>query len=200
MNGNPKVLLNGCIIDNVYDVGILGIQTSIDASNCVVSNCGKNIILAYGGIYNFNHCTVAAFSNSYILHKEPVLQVANYVKEGASFLTSNLTATFRNSIFWAESGSVDDEVFVSKQGNTVFDVTFANCLWRVVNNPANTIRSNIVANADPKFDTVDNQKRVYNFRLQTGSPAINAGMVTSLLTDIEGKARGASPDLGAYEK
>ncbi|HYF32131.1 MAG TPA: choice-of-anchor Q domain-containing protein [Chitinophagaceae bacterium] len=199
INTNPKLVLNGCIIDNVYDVGILGLQTSIEARNCVVSNCGKNIILAYGGNYNFNHCTVAAFSNSYILHKEPVLQVTNFVKEGTGFLTADLTAVFRNSIFWGEGGSVDDEVFVGKQGNTAFDVSFANCLWRVTNVPANTTRTNILSNVDPRFDTVDNQKRLYNFRLQTGSPAINAGMITSVLTDITGKPRTGSPDLGAYE-
>lgn len=200
-NANPKVTLNECIIENVYDVGILGIQTSIDARNCVVSNCGKNILLAYGGNYNFVHCTVASYSNSFILHKEPVLQVANYVKEGSSFLTADLKATFTNSIFWAESGSVDDEVVVLKQGTTgLFNVAFNNCLWRVKTDPANTTRNNIVANADPRFDTIDTQKRLYNFRLQAGSPAINAGTPSGVLYDLDGKTRTNPPDLGAYEK
>lgn len=200
VNTNPKLVLNGCIVDNVYDVGILGVQTSIEANNCVVSNCGKNIILAYGGNYSFNHCTVASYSNSFILHKEPVLQVANFIKDGTSFLTSDLTAVFRNCIFWAESGNVDDEVFVSRQGSTVFDVSFANCLWKVKNVPANTNRTNIISNMDPQFDTIDTQKGLYNFRLRTGSPAINAGTATALLKDIEGKSRTGNPDLGAYEK
>ena len=200
VNSNPKLILNGCIIDNIYDVGILGLQTSIQATNCVVSNCGKNILLAYGGNYNFNHCTVASYSNFFMLHKEPVLQLANYIKDGTNFLTSDLTAVYRNCIFWAESGNVDDEVFVSKQGSTVFDVTFANCLWKVKNVPPNTNRTNIISNVDPMFETIDTQKGIYDFRLQTGSPAINAGIATTSLTDINGKPRTGNPDLGAYEK
>jgi hypothetical protein len=200
VNANPKLTLNECIIDNIYDVGIFGVQTSINARNCLVSNCGKNIILAYGGNYDFNHCTVAAYSNSFILHKEPVLQVTNYIKEGNSFLTHDLNATFRNSIFWAESGSVDDEVVVLKQATNPFNVSFTNCLWRVKNNPANTTRTNILANADPLFENIDIQNRVYDFRLKTGSPAINAGVATGVLFDLDGKARTNAPDLGAFEK
>ena len=200
VNANPKLVLNGCIIDNIYDVGILGLQTSIRATNCVVSNCAKNILLAYGGNYDFNHCTVAAYSNLFMAHKEPVLQVANYIKDGSNYLTANLTSVFRNCIFWAESGNVDDEVFVSKQGNTVFDVTFTNCLWKVKTVPANINQSNMINNKDPMFETIDTQKGIYDFRLQTGSPAINAGIVTGSTTDIQGKTRTAGPDLGAYEK
>jgi len=199
VNGNPKLTLNECIIDNVYDVGIFGVQTSINARNCLVSNCGKNIILAYGGNYDFNHCTVAAYSNSFILHKEPVLQVTNFIKEGSAYLTANLNATFRNSIFWAESGSVDDEVVVLKQATNPFNVSFTNCLWRVKNVPANINRANILA-ADPLFENIDIQKRIFDFRLKMGSPAINAGVATGVLFDLDGKARTNTPDLGAFEK
>jgi hypothetical protein len=200
LNANPKLTLNECIIDNVYDVGIFGVQSSITARNCLISNCGKNIILAYGGVYNFNHCTVASFSNNFILHKEPVLQVTNFIKEGNNYLTHSLDATFRNSIFWAESGSVEDEVVVLKQATNPFNVSFINCLWRVKNNPANTTRTNIVANADPMFDTIDVQKRIFDFRLKAGSPAINAGIPTGVTFDLDGKARTNTPDIGAYEK
>jgi hypothetical protein len=199
LNANPKLVLNECIIDNMYDIGILGLQTSISARNCLVTNCGKNIILAYGGTYNFNHCTVAAFSNSYILHKEPVLQVTNYVKEGNNFLTYPLNAVFTNSIFWGENGSVDDEVVVLKQGNTAFNVSFVHSLWKVKTVPDNTTRTNVLANVDPLFEMIDTQKNIYNFRLKTGSPAINAGIATGVTSDIQGKTRTGLPDLGAYE-
>ena len=32
---NPKVNLSQCIIDNIYDAGILGINTNIHADNCL---------------------------------------------------------------------------------------------------------------------------------------------------------------------
>ena len=111
-NSNPKVTLNECIIDNIYDAGILGAQTSIDARNCLISNCGKNILLGYGGIYNFTHCTVASYSNEYIQHKAPVLILTNYLQHGNTILTSGLTSNFTNCIFWGDNGNVDDEVVV----------------------------------------------------------------------------------------
>ena len=200
VNANPKLMLNECIIDNVYDVGIFGVQTSITARNCLVSNCGKNIVLAYGGNYDFNHCTVAAYSNSFILHKEPVLQVTNFIKEGNTLLTANLNASFRNSICWAESGSVEDEVVVVKQATNPFNVSFTNCIWRAKNTPPNTTRTNILANADPLFENIDIQKKVYDFHLKMGSPAINAGVATGVVFDLDGKARTNPPDLGAFEK
>lgn len=198
-NANPKLALNECIISNMYDIGVLGLQTSITARNCVIANCGKNIILAYGGTYNFNHCTVVAYSNSFVLHKEPVLQVANFVKEGANYLTYPLNAVFTNSIFWGENGSVDNEVVVSRQGTQPFSASFVNSLWKVKSTPENTTRSNVLSNTDPSFEFIDTQKNIYNFRLKTGSPAINAGIATGVTSDIQGKARTGAPDMGAYE-
>ena len=202
INANPKLVLNQCIVDNIYDAGVLGLSSSINANNCVVSNCGKNVILAKGGNYTFNHCTVASYTNAFLVHKEPVLQVTNYIKDANNnYLTANLTSSFTNCIFWGEGGSIDDEVVVSKQGNTVFSVNFTNCLWRVKTTPANITSSGIIANVDPQFDSIDIQKREFNFRLKPSSPGINKGVATSLTIDLDGKPRAVGiPDLGAYEK
>jgi hypothetical protein len=200
-NANPKVLLNQCIIDNIYDAGIFGFQSSIYANNCLVSNCGKNIILAKGGDYRFTHCTVATYTNSYLVHKDPVLLVTNYIKDGNNFLTADLTSSFVNCIFWGDGGSVDDEVVVAKQGNTIFSVTFSNSLWKVKTEPANTTHVNMINNTDPEFDSIDTQKRLYNFRLKSTSPAVNKGIVTALSVDLDGKPRAVGlPDMGSYEK
>ena len=201
VNANPKLTLNECIIDNCYDAGILGIQSNITAQNCLISNCGKNVLLVRGGIYNFTHCTSAAYSNSFILHKEPALLVTNFIKDGNNFLTADLTATFRNCIFWGDNGTTDDEVVVTKQGSTVFSVIFQNSLWKVKNNPANVTASAMVVNQNPLFDSINTQKRFYNFRLKPTSPAINKGFTTSIPFDLDGNPRSiALPDLGSYEK
>ncbi len=201
LNANPKIILNECIIDNCFDAGILGIRSSIKAQNCLISNCGKNIILAYGGNYDFTHCTSTAFSNSFLLHKEPVLLVTDFIKQNNSLFTSNLNASFRNCIFWGDNGTVEDEVITSKQGNGSFTATFQNCLWKVKNNPANSISSNMVTNQNPLFDTVNTQRRIYNFRLKEVSPALNKGIVTGIASDLDGKQRNIGlPDLGCYEK
>jgi hypothetical protein len=201
VNGNPKVTLRECIIDNCFDAGVLGVQSSITAQNCLISNCGQNILLAYGGDYDFTHCTAASWSNNFILHKDPVLRVTNYIKDGNNILTANLDASFTNCIFWGENGITEDEVVTDKQGTAAFNVQFSNCLWKVKNDPANIIGSNIIANAPPLFDSVDTQRMYYDFRLKAESPAIDKGINTSLAIDLDGNDRNTGlPDLGCYEK
>jgi hypothetical protein len=104
---------------------------------------------------------------------------------------------FHELHFLGEGGSIDDEVVVSKQGNTVFSVNFTNCLWRVKAAPTNITSSGIIANVDPQFDSIDIQKREFNFRLKPSSPGINKGVATSLTIDLDGKPRAVGiPDLG----
>lgn len=198
-SAGTKLTLNETIIDNAYDAGLLGINTSINARNLLVSNCGKNILLVNGGNYNFTHCTAATFSNSYIQHKEPILAVTNYLNN----TTSNLNAVFRNCIFWGDAnGIVNDEVVVLKKGSTSFDVIFDQVLWRVQNNPANSTINGVINNQNPLFDTINTAQRMYSFRLKDGSPAIDKGVNANISVDLDGNPRPVStkPDLGAYEK
>ncbi len=92
LNANPKLITSQCIIDNIYDAGILGIHTNIYADNCLISNCGSNIELGLGGDYRFIHCTAASYNNLFITHKTPVLQVSNAAMQGSTTLTA---ATYR---------------------------------------------------------------------------------------------------------
>jgi hypothetical protein len=203
-NAAPKVILDRCIIDNIYDAGILGAQSSIQATNCLISNCGKNIVLGYGGNYQFTYCTVASYSNDFISHTQPVLSISNYIVQGALPVTSPLSAGFLNCIFWGANGTVDNEVVVSQQGTTAFSVNFSNCLWKVKAAPAGVVSSNIIANLDPAFDSVNTQARHYDFHLKAASPAIKMGTTTGAATgidnDLDGKSRlPGPPDLGCYQ-
>jgi cytoskeletal protein CcmA (bactofilin family) len=202
INANPKLTLNECVIDNIYDAGILGIQSSITARNCLISNCGKNVVLAYGGDYQFTHCTAVAISNNYISHKDPALFLSNNARQGNTILTSDLTASFSNCIFWGENGTAEDEVVISKQGTTAYSVSFKDCLWKVKTNPSNiTTATNVINNQSPLFDSINTEKRFFNFRLRSNSPAINKGSASSVSIDLDGKPRPMGlPDLGCYEK
>lgn len=196
-NANPKVTLNECIVDNSYDYGIVAINSSITARNTLVSNCGKNIFLVQGGNYQFTHCTGVSYSNGYILHKDPVLTVSNY----ANNVSHNLTAVFRNCIFWGDNGLTKDEVVVVKNGNTTFNVNFDQALWKVETPPSNVMTSGIISNLPPVFDSIDINNSYYNFRLQSISPALNKGVNTPDNIDLDGKPRPVGlPDLGCYEK
>lgn len=195
-NANPKVTLNQCVIDNAYDAGIIAANSSITAINCLVSNCGKNIYLV-GGSYRFTHCTAVTYSNTFINHKDPVLTVAN--NDGVN--TVSLDAVFTNCIFWGENGLVTNEVVVDKKGATPFSVNFDHNLWKVETVPANITSSQIINNQAPQFDSIDASKRYYDFRLKTGSPAIDKGINAGITIDLDGKARpNGLPDLGCFEK
>jgi hypothetical protein len=201
MNANPKLTLNECIIDNSYDAGIIALNSAINARNCQVSNCGKNIVLVKGGEYQFTHCTVVSISNSYILHRDPVLYLSNYILVNNTPVTANLNALFRNCIFWGQNGTVEDEVIVAKSGSTVFNVNFDHNLWKVQTPPANITSSEIINDQYPEFDSINTAKQYYNFRLKAISPAINKGINTGISIDLDGKPRAVSlPDLGSFER
>ena len=200
-NANPKLILNECIIDNAYDAGIIAINSSVRARNCLISNCGKNILLAKGGDYQFTHCTVASISNSYIFHRDPVLYVSNFITVNNTPVVSNLNAVFRNCIFWGENGTAENEVVVTKSGSGVFNVNFDNNLWKVQTAPLNITSNQIINNQNPVFDSINVSKRVFNFRLKENSPAINKAINAGVTFDLDGKPRPVGiPDLGCYER
>ena len=203
VNANPKVILQQCIVDNAYDAGILCVNSSLQANNSLVSNCGSNIVLSYGGVYNFTHCTVAAYSTNYINHKNPALTVNNFLQQAGTTLTADLNAVFRNNIFWGDGGIIDNEIVVNKQGANPFTVLFEKNIYRALSDPANSTLTGNIKNADPLFDSIDVSKKIFNYRVtkNTAAPGINAGTLTGFLKDLDDKNRNVGvPDLGCYEK
>jgi hypothetical protein len=203
INANPKVILHQCIVDNAYDAGILCVNSSLQANNSLISNCGINIFLSYGGDYNFTHCTVATFSNQYITHKNPVLSADNFALVNGNLLTANLNAVFRNSIFWGDEGLVDNEIVVSRQGASTFNVLFENNIYRALNDPANSTLTANIKNQNPSFDSIDISKRIFDFRITKNAtaPGINKGVPTGFTLDLDNRNRNVGlPDLGCYEK
>ena len=196
----PKVNLSQCIVDNIYDVGILGINTSINADNCLVSNCGSNIQAELGGNYRFINCTVASYSNIYMTHKNPVLQLSNSSAEGNN--SAALNALFQNCIFWGDRGGVDNEIAVDKQGANPFSVTFDHVLYKAENDISNATFIASIKNEDPLFDSVNTSKNIYDFHFNNNpsSPALNTGVVTPFLYDLDDSLRGLTPDIGCYEQ
>ncbi len=135
-SGPAKLVLQECIINNSYDAGILGVNGSIQATNCLISNCGQDIELGGGGNYQFTQCTAAAYSDNFIVHTQPVLSISDAIMQGSTIVTGDLLAGFTNCIFWGDYGNVPSEVMVSRQANYTFTVNFANSLWKVQTVPS----------------------------------------------------------------
>ena len=203
VNANPKVILHQCIVDNAFDIGILCMNSSMQADNSLISNCGSNIVINYGGIYNFTHCTVAAYSTNFLNHKSPAVSVNNFTQQGATTLTADLNAVFRNNIFWGDGGLVDNEISVNKQGANPFTVLFEKNIYRAVNDPSNSTLNGNIKNADPSFDSINISKNIFDFRVtkNAAAPGINTGITTGFTNDLDNKNRNFGlPDIGCYEK
>jgi hypothetical protein len=200
---NPKLTMHQCIIDNAFDAGLLCVNSSVFADNSLITNCGTNVSLTYGGNYNLTNCTVAAYSNSHSIHKKAVLVVNNFASLDGSTLTADLTAVFRNCIFWGDNGTVDNEVTSDKQGANPFNVLLDHCLYKSKNEPLNCTITECIKNLDPLFDSIDVNKQLYNFHITSNqAPGINKGIGgTGFDKDMDDDNRSVGlPDLGCYEK
>lgn len=199
---NPKLNLSQCIIDNIYDAGILGLNTNINADNCLISNCGSNLSFFLGGDYRFINCTITSYNTAYITHKNPVLQLSDSYTEGGNTYSASLNAFFQNCIFWGDGGTVDDEITISKQALDNFSVSFDHIIYKAKNEIKNATFTSSIKNANPLFDSIDVSRNIYDFHFNNhpNSPAVNAGAITPFLYDLDDKLRGTMPDIGCYEK
>jgi len=195
----PKITVNNTIIDNIFDIGVLGVNSRFVFNNCQITNCGNNIALIYGGNYSFTHCTVSSISNNFISHKTPVLTATNFVKQNNQILSAALTAEFTNCILWGSEGLVDNEVVLEKEGSGSVSILFDHVLFRAKSDPPNTLFTNVIRNENPMFDSIDVSNNYFDFRLKKESPAINKGKITPFLFDLNGLPRKGLPDLGCYE-
>lgn len=196
----PKLSMNQCTLDNIYDAGIYGINSQISAVNCLISNSGMNILVARGGRYEFTHCTVASYANLFIPHSKPVCILSNW--DSTNQINSfDLSATLTNNIFWGENGTVEDEILISKRGNNSFNITLENNLYKAANPLTNATLLNNLVNLPPLFDSIADNGRYFDFRINKGrSPVINKGKAVGITVDRDGLPRDAQPDLGSYEK
>lgn len=197
---NPKLSLNQCIINNSQAEGILAVQSSIHAINCLISNCGQNIVIESGGAYQFEYCTVASYSTNLLFHQQPVLSVSNSGSNGSQTVTGDLNAGFINCIFWGGDG-IPDEAIIQKQGSNIFNVLFDHTILKQQNYPSNIDSSSLWLNTDPLFIATGTTDNAYNFQLQAGSPALDKGASSGIIIDMNGDPRPVNlSDLGCYER
>lgn len=201
VGGAVKLRMEQSIIDNAFESGLTGINTRIEAVNCLISNCGRNVNLVLGGEYAFTHCTMVAYS-TLVPHRNPVFRLTNFALAGNTLLTAPTTATLTNCIVWGESGLVTDELVLERTGNAPFDVTIDHCLYRASADPNPAAILAPIRNVDPSFDSVNTFRRVFDFRFTKNSlaPGAESGRSTSVSLDLDGRPRPVGiPEIGCYE-
>jgi hypothetical protein len=199
-DANPKLILNQCTINNSLSDGILSTQSSITAINCLISNCGQNIVIGLGGVYHFEYCTVATYSTILLSHQQPVLTVSNVSLDGSLSTPADLNAGFLNCIFWGSQG-ITDEAQITKQGSSVFNVLFDHSILKQQNYPSNIDSSFLWLNTDPQFLDTSFSANTFNFHVEASSPAIDHGSNLGVLVDLDGNPRPVNlPDVGCYER
>ncbi len=202
-NSNPKLIIDHCIIDNAYDAGLFCVNSTVDAGNSLISNCGSNINIILGGQYNFTHCTVAAYS-VYLNHTKPVLSASNAALVAGTLYKSPLYATFTNCIFWGEDGTVKNEVQVNKEGADPVEILMDHCLYKAETDPANVTFNECIKNQQPLFDSTDRENNYFDFNISSpDAPGVDKGTNTppQYVMDLNGKLRSdGKPDTGCYEK
>ncbi len=200
VNGNPKLILKQSIIDNAFEAGLFCNNSNVVAENCLFSNNGKNIFIEKGGNYSFTHCTVAAYSNNFVVHKNPAVYFSD---ADATNQTAALSATMRNCIIYGDAGFVENDLQTKKTSNNNFTVNIDHCIYRATTDPSNTVFIQSIKNIDPGFDSIDVTRQLYDFRVTKNAvaPGINKGISTTLIKDLDDKNRNVGiPDIGAYEK
>ena len=191
-----KTIVNNTVIHNNADVGVLVRAANIEMNNCQVSNNQNYSVVMQVGNFTLNHVTVANYSG----HTNPSAVVGNFfdvVTLNANgeyetvYMVGDANLTCRNSILYGNRS--DGEFGTSTLDGANINYTFQNCIVRKTEFDDHFINC---FNKDPKF--VSNYDQDYN--LQETSPAIDAGMTgLGINTDLLGRMRNGTPDIGAFE-
>jgi len=202
---SSSVTLKSCEIGFTGATAVIGRRANIYAENCLLHNNGGAAVgIEYGGVYEFNNCTMVNYNN-----QDEALQMANFecLNQGCSeFQEFPLNAKFRNclilgndtdEIAFADWNPEDQSNFIYEMENCFVQVDefldpdqypdfFNNCIDCLNNPPKDTL-----------FINMDE----YNFRLDTMSAPINAGKNLNLFNDdFDGNPRNDGVyDVGCFE-
>jgi hypothetical protein len=191
---NPVLTISNSRIENMALNCIDARTTFLKASNSVFANSGSyTLALILGGNYEFNHCTVANYSN-FGNRKEPALVINNYYVYNKVIYSFDLSVIFGNCIIY---GNKENEISIDEDGTGSFSYLFKNCLAKT------NLKSgfeNSVFNKDPQFVKVSEN----NFAIDSLSPARNIGgieIAKQFPIDLDNYSRlkDEGADLGALE-
>lgn len=191
-NAADGVQMDNCIIQHSIGYGLLSFGGKVQMRNCLINTCGaQNVGIFQGGIFDFAQCTFVTYGSKWINHSEsPVMSVLNYLDTSQTgYIPGNLQILVRNSIIY---GSLENELVCNNKGAGSYDVAFQNCLIKAKDANTLVVFEGCKFNEDPLFEDTDK----WNYRLKSGSPAVNAGIVPFFGTNLDDQSGGSN--MGAY--
>jgi hypothetical protein len=211
-NVTPTLKIQNTEIYNHANYGILARGSNIEGSNLIINNSGfSSLACTMGGTYNFTHCTFANYWNK-SLRQFPAVLINNFYTyfEGNKQIVvpKNLKqANFSNSIIYGNSRI---ELILDKVEGADFNFNFHHNLIQFddYNNAYSSkplyqftninYYQNNIFNKSPDFKNSSLNQLIIG-KLSAG---INKGAIPKALqipSDILGKDRTTTPDLGAYQ-
>lgn len=191
-DNEPDIVIGNTILENMATSGILAFNSDIYMYNTLANNCVEYTLGNFaGGNYHYEHCTFANFGFGFFRQSPAVALSDNVLLADGSVLTHKMNVRLLNTIIY---GSLEEEMLLDSSGGSEFNLTFSNNIIKTRLMDFN-IDNNII-NEDPEFISPG----MYNYNLDTLSPAKDAGAELMLKTDLNGNIRDAMPDIGAYER
>jgi len=189
----PDVVIDHSIIHNMTYTGIFGFFCYMVVRNTLVYDCGQhNAHLAFGGLYDFTHVTLANYGTENLEHADAVLEMGNFAISGGVHASVSLDVTFTNCIV---DGSIEDEIVFDDDNISSFDYVFENCVLKTTMATSGVEFISVQVNKSPVFVSIADE----DYHLSSNSPCVDAGKVTTVTDDLEENPRDANPDIGAYE-
>ncbi|KMQ65971.1 hypothetical protein ACM39_16270 [Chryseobacterium sp. FH2] len=200
--------ISNSFIHTFQEYGIYAVNSTVNAKNLVMNNCGESCIGIFrGGNHTYTHATIA-----------------NYSKVMGSFTRNGIFATneWKNENGQTEQGALQqlnvlNSIIYSDKDNSIafeqtpgqqFNFLLQNCLIKYSNtseagfqfdiNPSSVVQC--YKNEDPQFINYFTAK--LNLRVKSASFARGKGNTTiagTVPTDIVNVSRTTNPTLGAYQ-
>ncbi len=182
---NNSIFITSCIIENIASNGLeINNEKGVTlVSNTLINNCGNALVSHTGGVSQFIHCTFVNLGIG-VFRQTPAIIISD---------TSGVVSSvdIYQSIIW---GTYPQEI------ETTFEIPESRL--KLENNIIKTsdqeLAEHNIISQDMTFLKFQDPIN-FNYRLDSLSPAIDAGSNTPILSDLDGNVRDELPDIGAYE-
>lgn len=195
-----QLTMENTVIENSIGYGVLSFTGNIKAQNCLVHTTGAQALAIFqGGNYSFDNCDFLNFGSDKVKHideSNPTVAVLNYFDISQSQrIVSDVNANFTNCLIY---GSLEDELFCNKADEAAYNANFTNCIIKAKEPiPGYVTVTDCKLNENPLF----NDLAKWDYRLQEGSPAIDAGTnVFPISNDLDDKPLVTPFDIGCYQR